>query len=76
MKITEKELKNLIKDVILESHTEADEKTLQKMAKELRSSSKMHGQQSKDLKGSSELHAKQADELEDIVDRSDDEELK
>ena len=76
MKITEKELKDLIKEVILESHSKADEKTLKKMAKKLRSSSKMHGQQSKDLKGSSELHAKQADELEDIVDRSDDEELK
>jgi len=76
MKITEKELKNLIKDVILESHTEADEKTLKKMIKKLRSSSKMHGQQSKDLEGSSKLHADQADELEDIVDRSDDEELK
>ena len=59
-----------------ESHSEDDEKTLKKMAKKLRSSSKMHGQQSKDLEGSSELHAKQADELEDIVDRSDDEELK
>ena len=76
MKITEKELKNLIKEVILESHSKADEKTLKKMAKKLRSSSKMHGQQSKDLEGSSKLHAKQADELEDIVDRSDDEELK
>ena len=76
MKITEKELKDLIKEVILESHSKADEKTLKKMAKKLRSSSKMHGQQSKDLEGSSELHAKQADELEDIVDRSDDEELK
>ena len=76
MKITEKELKDLIKEVILESHSKADEEKLKKMAKKLRSSSKMHGQQSKDLKGSSELHAKQADELEDIVDRSDDEELK
>ena len=76
MKITEKELKDLIKEVILESHSKADEKTLKKMAKKLRSSSKMHGQQSKDLEGSSKLHAKQADELEDIVDRSDDEELK
>jgi len=76
MKITEKELKDLIKGVILESHSKADEKTLKKMAKKLRSSSKMHGQQSKDLEGSSKLHADQADELEDIVDRSDDEELK
>ena len=76
MKITEKELKDLIKEVILESHSKADEEKLKKMAKKLRSSSKMHGQQSKDLEGSSELHAKQADELEDIVDRSDDEELK
>ena len=76
MKITEKELKDLIKEVILESHSKADEKTLKKMAKKLRSSSKMHGQQSKDLEGSSKLHADQADELEDIVDRSDDEELK
>ena len=76
MKITEKELKDLIKEVVLESHSKADEEKLKKMAKKLRSSSKMHGQQSKDLKGSSELHAKQADELEDIVDRSDDEELK
>jgi len=59
-----------------ESHSKADEKTLKKMAKKLRSSSKMHGQQSKDLEGSSKLHADQADELEDIVDRSDDEELK
>jgi hypothetical protein len=61
MKITEKELKDLIKEVILESHTKADEKTLKKMSKKLR--------------GSSKLHAKQADELEDIVDRSDDDEL-
>ena len=76
MKITEKELKDLIKEVVLESHSKADEEKLKKMAKKLRSSSKLHGQQSKDLKGSSELHAKQADELEDIVDRSDDEELK
>ena len=76
MKITEKELKDLIKEVILESHSKADEEKLKKMAKKLRSSSKMRGQQSKDLEGSSELHAKQADELEDIVDRSDDEELK
>ena len=76
MKITEKELKDLIKEVILESHSKADEEKLKKMAKKLRSSSKMHGQQSKDLEGSSKLHAKQADELEDIVDRSDDEELK
>ena len=59
-----------------ESHSKADEKTLKKMAKKLRSSSKMHGKQSKDLEGSSKLHADQADELEDIVDRSDDEELK
>ena len=49
MKITEKELKDLIKEVILESHTKADEEKLKKMAKKLRSSSKMHGQQSKDL---------------------------
>ena len=76
MKITEKELKELIKDIVLEAHSKADEKTLKKMAKKLRSSSKMHGQQSKDLEGSSKLHADQADELEDIVDRSDDEELK
>ena len=75
MKITEKELKDLIKEVILESHSKADEKALKKMAKKLRSSSKMHGQQSKDLEGSSKLHADQADELEDIVDRSDDDEL-
>ena len=75
MKITEKELKDLIKEVILESHSKADEEKLKKMAKKLRSSSKMHGQQSKDLEGSSKLHAKQADELEDIVDRSDDDEL-
>ena len=75
MKITEKELKDLIKEVILESHSKADEEKLKKMAKKLRSSSKMHGQQSKDLEGSSKLHADQADELEDIVDRSDDEEL-
>ena len=70
------ELKDLIKEVILESHSKADEEKLKKMAKKLRSSSKMHGQQSKDLEGSSKLHADQADELEDIVDRSDDEELK
>ena len=76
MKITEKELKDFIKEVILESHSKADEEKLKKMAKKLRSSSKMHGQQSKDLEGSSKLHADQADELEDIVDRSDDEELK
>ena len=62
MKITEKELKDLIKEVVLESHTKADEKTLKRIAKKLHSSSK--------------LHADQAEDIEDIVDRSDDEELK
>ena len=62
MKITEKELKDLIKEVILESHTKADEKKLKKISGQLKNSAKMH--------------ADQAEDLDDIVDRSDDEELK
>ena len=62
MKITEKELKNLIKEVILQSHTKADEKKLKKISGQLKNSAKMH--------------ADQAEDLDDIVDRSDDEELK
>ena len=62
MKITEKELKDLIKEVILESHSKADEKKLKKISGQLKNSAKMH--------------ADQAEDLDDIVDRSDDEELK
>ena len=62
MKITEKELKDLIKEVILESHTKADEEKLKKISGQLKNSAKMH--------------ADQAEDLDDIVDRSDDEELK
>ena len=62
MKITEKELKDFIKEVILESHTKADEEKLKKISGQLKNSAKMH--------------ADQAEDLDDIVDRSDDEELK
>ena len=62
MKITEKELKDLIKEVILESHSKADEEKLKKISGQLKNSAKMH--------------ADQAEDLDDIVDRSDDEELK
>ena len=45
-----------------ESHSKEDEKKLKKIAKQLKGSSKMHGEQ--------------ADDIEDIIDRSPDEELK
>ena len=61
MKITEKELKDLIKEVILESHTKADEEKLKKISGQLKNSAKMH--------------TDQAEDLDDIVDRSDDDEL-
>ena len=62
MKITEKELKDLIKEVILESHSKADEEKLKKISGQLKNSAKMH--------------TDQAEDLDDIVDRSDDEKLK
>jgi hypothetical protein len=48
--------------IVQESHSAADEKKLKKIAKQLRNSTKMH--------------ADQAEDLEDIVDRSPDDELK
>ena len=62
MKLTKTELHALIKEVLDESHSKADEKKLKKISKQ--------------LKGSSEMHASQADDIDDIVNRSDDEELK
>ena len=61
MKITKRELQALIQEVIKESHTKADEEKLKKISKQ--------------LKKSTTMHKKQADDLDDIVDRSDDEEL-
>jgi len=55
------EVENTLLEVLSESHTAADEKTLKKMAKKLR--------------GSSKLHADQAEELQDIIDRSPNDEL-
>ena len=55
------EIENTLLEVLSESHTAADEKTLKRMVKKLRSSSK--------------LHATQAGELEDIVNRSPNDEL-
>ena len=54
-------IENEIIEVLGESHTAADEKTLKRMSKKLRASS--------------ELHAGQAKELEDIIDRSPNDEL-
>ena len=62
MKLTKTELHALIKEALDESHSKADEKKLKKISKQ--------------LKGSSKMHAAQADDIDDIVDRSDDEELK
>ena len=62
MKLTKTELHALIKEALDESHSKADEKKLKKISKQ--------------LKGSSKMHASQADDIDDIVDRSDDEELK
>jgi len=62
MKITEKELKNLIKDVILESHTKEQEEELEEIVGELENASKMH--------------KSQAERIQKILDDTDDEELK
>ena len=62
MELTKTELMRLVEEVMEEAHTEADEKKLKKIAKQLKGSAKMHGEQ--------------AEDIEDIVDRSDDEELK
>lgn len=59
MKLTKTELHALIKEALDESHSKADEKKLKKISKQ--------------LKGSSKMHASQADDIDDIVDRSDDE---
>jgi hypothetical protein len=61
MKITKTQLKALIREVVKESHTKADEEKLKKISKQLKKSTKMHGQQ--------------ADDLDNIVDRSDDKKL-
>ena len=42
MKITEKELKDLIKEVILESHTKAQEEELEEIVGELEAASKLY----------------------------------
>jgi len=62
MKLTKTELHALIKEALDESHSKADEKKLKKISKQ--------------LKGASKMHAAQADDIDDLVDRSDDEELK
>ena len=62
MKLTRTELIKLIQEELAESHTAADEKKLKKISKQLKGSAKMHGEQ--------------AEDIDDIVDRSDDEELK
>ena len=62
MKITEKELKDLIKDVILESHTKEQEEELEEIVGELENASKMH--------------KSQAERIQKILDDTDDEELK
>ena len=62
MKLTKTELIKLIQEVVEESHTKADEEKLKKISKQ--------------LKKSTTMHKKQADDLDDIVDRSDDDELK
>ena len=62
MKLTKTELTRLIEEVIEESHSKADEEKLKKISKQLKGSAKMHGEQ--------------AEDIDDIVDRSDDEELK
>jgi hypothetical protein len=54
MKITEKELKDLIKEVILESHTKADEEELEKISGQLKNSAKMHADQAKKIQKNSE----------------------
>jgi hypothetical protein len=61
MKLTKTELLRLVEEVVEESHTKADEEKLKKISKQLKKSVKMHGDQS--------------DAIDDIVDRSDDEEL-
>ena len=55
------EVENTLLEVLSESHTAADEKTLKTMVKKLR--------------GSSKLHASQAEMLDDIVERSPNDEL-
>lgn len=61
MKLTKTELTRLVEEVMEESHSKADEEKLKKISKQLKKSVKMHGDQS--------------DAIDDIVDRSDDEEL-
>ena len=61
MKITEKELKNLIKEVILESHTREQEEELEEIVGELENASKMH--------------KSQAERIQKIIDDTDDDEL-
>ena len=61
MKLTRTELLRLVEEVVEESHTKADEEKLKKISKQLKKSVKMHGDQS--------------DAIDDIIDRSDDEEL-
>ena len=56
------EVQNTILEVLNESHSKEDEKKLKKIAKQLKGSAKMHGEQ--------------ADDIEDIIDRSPDDELK
>ena len=62
MKITEKELKDLIKEVILESHTKAQEEELEEILGELEAASK--------------THKSQAERIQKILDDTDDKELK
>jgi hypothetical protein len=62
MKITEKELKDLIKEVILESHTKEQEEELEEIVGELENASKMH--------------KSQAERIQKILDDTDDKELK
>jgi hypothetical protein len=62
MKLTKTELTRLVEEVMEEAHSKADEEKLKKISKQLKGSAKMHGEQ--------------AEDIDDIVDRSDDEELK
>ena len=62
MKLTKTELARLVEEVMEEAHSKADEEKLKKISKQLKGSAKMHGEQ--------------AEDIDDIVDRSDDEELK
>ena len=62
MKLTNEELHNLVREVIQESHTKEQEEELKTIVGE--------------LEKASEMHASQAKRIKDIVDETDDDELK